>query len=170
MSKVTRWWLMSAGALVLLFGVVVVASTFIGHEGPVEWLDQNLDRTDDNTWLSQDPPLLTADRLASAVEPGSRVVSSWGVALRYSNGTVSVVAGPREGTSNVYWDPSSSRTHRSYRFGRYGWLPGSNPSPGPGTDPRTRTPDGALRAQAVDENVQTRRGEDFRGGGPGSGK
>ena len=88
MSRVTRWWLMSAGALALLFGVVVVASVALGHDSPTRWLDENLERTDDNAWLSQDSPLVTADRLAEAVKPGSRVVSSWGVALRYSSGTV----------------------------------------------------------------------------------
>lgn len=176
MSRVMRWWLMSAGALTLLFGVVMVASVAIGHEGPTGWLDANLERTDDNAWLSQDPPLVTADRLADAVQPGSRVVSSWGVALRYISGTVTVVAGPREGTSNVYWDPSSARVHRRYRFGRYGWggSPGSDLPGDPGTNgptgPRPGGDAGGLRAQAVDESVQTRRGEDFRGGGPGSGK
>ncbi|HEY8547694.1 MAG TPA: hypothetical protein VIL36_21675 [Acidimicrobiales bacterium] len=165
----TRWWLMSAGALSLLFGLVVVASVLIGHQSPTGWLDANLERTDHDAWLSQDPPLVTADRIAGAVEPGSRVVSSWGVALRYGGGTVTVVAGPREGTSNVYWDAASARSPRRYRFGRYGWddvptgTSGRRPG-GQGAD------DGALRAQAVDESVQTRRGEDFRGGGPGSGK
>jgi hypothetical protein len=161
--------MMSAGALAALFGVVLVASVAIGHEGPTGWLDANLDRTGDNTWLSQDPPLVTAEKLADAVKPGSKVVSSWGVALRYSRGSVTVVAGPREGTSNVYWDPSSASTYRRYRFGRYGW--GSDPglpptSPG---DPDGRTGTG-MRTQVVDDSVQTRRGEDFRGGGPGSGK
>jgi hypothetical protein len=164
--------MMTLGGLTLLFGLVVVASVLIGHAGPTAWLDRNLERTDDDAWLSQDPPLVTADRLADAVTPASRVVSSWGVALRYGGGTVTVVAGPREGSSNVYWDPSTSVAHRRYRFGRYGWGSGSDlpPGPGDGSRPGDGTRDGGLRSQAVDESVQTRRGEDFRGGGPGSGK
>jgi hypothetical protein len=156
--------------------MVLVAGVLIRHEEPTGWLDSNLERTGSGAWLSQEPPLVTADRLAKAVPPRSKVVSSWGIALRYGRGTVTVVAGPRPGTANVYWDRSSGtgRAVRHYRFGRYGWwndAPGGF-DPGGTTDPdgRTRAPDGTFTQVAPDADVRTRRGEDFRGGGPGSGK
>jgi hypothetical protein len=154
------------GALALLIGVVLVAGVLIRHEEPTAWLDSNLERTGSGAWLSQEPPLVTVDRLAKAVPPRSKVVSSWGVALRYGRGTVTVVAGPRPGTANVYWDRSSrtgGRAARHYRFGRYGWWNDTGGGP-------TRAPDGTFTSVAPDADVRTRRGEDFRGGGPGSGK
>lgn len=163
------------GALSVLAGVVLVAGVLIRHEEPTAWLDRNLESTGAGAWLSQEPPLVTADRLAGAVRPRSRVVSSWGVALRYARGTVTVVAGPREGTANVYWDAGaggSGRPLRHYRFGRYGWG-GGDTATGP-TDPTDpdgrRPPDGRFTSLTPDADVRTRRGEDFRGGGPGGGK
>jgi hypothetical protein len=158
------------GALSLLIGVVLVAGVMITHDEPTEWLDRNLEPTGAGAWLSQDPPLVTADRLARAVGPRSRVVSSWGVALRYARGTVTVVAGPREGSANVYWDAGATgrnSTARYYRFGRYGWGGDDTTDPDPN---RRRTPDGTFSSVTPDADVRTRRGEDFRGGGPGGGK
>lgn len=167
-----RHLVLGCGAVAVLVGLVVVAVAVLGQRDPTRWLDQNLQRTDNRAWLSQDPPLVTAERLADAVEPASMVVSSWGVALRYARGTVSVVAGPREGTATVYWDASSTRVHRSYRFGRYAWWPDGGTDPAP--DPTGRRPppgtDGTFTPLTPNAEVQTRRGEDFRGGGPGGGK
>jgi len=155
------------GALSLLAGVVLVAGVLMTHEEPTAWLDGNLERTGTGAWLSQEPPLVTADRLARSVRPRSRVVSSWGVALRYARGTVTIVAGPRPGTANVYWDAGTggaNRPLRHYRFGRYRWPDGTVDPDG------RRPPDGTFTSVAPDADVRTRRGEDFRGGGPGGGK
>jgi hypothetical protein len=160
--------LMTGGALTVLAGLVLVAAVVVGHDEPTAWLDRHLESTGANTWLSPDSPLVTADRLADAVEPRSRVVSSWGIALRYARGTVTIVAGPRPGTASVYWDAGAGRRGhgpRFYRFGRYGWTDGGTTGP----DGR-RAPDGTFTSLTPDAEVRTRRGEDFRGGGPGGGK
>jgi hypothetical protein len=156
------------GAIVALVGLVVGAALVIGQRDPVGWLDQNLERTDRHAWLSQDPPMTTAQRLADAVDPASMVVSSWGIALRYAGGTVTVVAGPREGTASVYWD-ASARRYRHYRFGRYRWWSDAG-GPAPAPDGRASGQGTFTPLAAADAAVQTRRGEDFRGGGPGGGK
>ena len=168
-----RWLAAASSAIVVLVGTLLVATVFVGHQGPVDWLDRNLEPTGSSSWLSQQPVIATADTIAGANPPASRVVDTWGVALRYGGGTVTVVPGPREGTSNVYWD--SERSARAYRFGRYGWWGRRG---GGGDDP-DGTPasggSGAGSARFAAEPapvaaVQTRRGEDFRGGGPGTGK
>jgi hypothetical protein len=161
---------MASSAIVVLLGVLLVATVFVGHQGPVDWLDRHLEATGSSTWLSQQPVIATADTIAAANPPASRVVDTWGVALRYGRGTVTVVPGPREGTSNVYWD--TERSPRAYRFGRYGWW-GRGGGGGSGEDERAGSGGGTARFAAQPEPaaaVQTRRGEDFRGGGPGSGK
>ncbi len=182
MSRVSRWLVTSAGALAVLVGVVVVAAAYVGHQGPVDWLDRNTERTGDGTWLAQEAPLAVADRMAAATRPRSRVVSSWGVALRYAGGTATVVAGPRPQTATIYWDGTSGAVRR-YRFGRLGWGTGDGPEDtggggsgggnggGPGVPGRGAPPRSSSFAEVTpDAAVQTRRGEDFRGGGPGSGK
>ena len=93
------------------------------------------------------------------MKPRSRFVDASGVALRYRNLTVTVTAAEQEGQSIVYVDRKGSR--RRYYYGRYG-LGGfsriasfSEQAPTPGSTAST---------------TSTRRGADFRGGGPGSGK
>jgi len=164
-SRVTRWLLAGGGAISMLVGLLIVSAAVIQQQGPVDWLDRNLDRTGDAAWLSHEPPLVTAERMAEATRPSSRVVNSWGVALRYAGGTATVVAGPRARTANVYWDASRRSSPRRYRFGRLIW------DDTDGTPESRRTP-GESRFAPVeaDAAVQTRRGEDFRGGGPGGGK
>jgi hypothetical protein len=159
-----------SGAMAVLVGIVLVGVVVLNHEDPTDWLDRNLESTGPNSWLSQDPPLVTADRLADAVDPRSQVVSSWGVALRYARGTVTVVAGPQPGTANVYWDRAAGghRGSRHYHFGRYVWGTGDGTTGPDGTG--RRAPDGTFSSLTPDADVRTRRGEDFRGGGPGGGK
>jgi hypothetical protein len=82
------------------------------------------------------------------------------------------VPGPRAGTANVYWD--GRRSGRRYAYGRWGWYGGGGSSPD--DDSAGGGSGGAAGRNAFtpiaspDAGVQTRRGEDFRGGGPGSGK
>jgi hypothetical protein len=164
-TSAVRWGAIAVSSLAVLGGALLMAAAFTGHRGPVDWLDRNLERTGSGAGLSQEPVVATADRIADATSPANRVTDTWGVALRYGNGTVTVVPGPRAGTANVYWD--GRRSGRRYVYGRYGWARSSNDDGGGGG--------GASRSaftqvDAPDPGVQTRRGEDFRGGGPGSGK
>lgn len=163
-----RWAAVTVAGLAVLGGLLLVATSLMGHRGPVDWLDRNLERTGPGAWLSQEPVVATADRIAAASPPANRVTDSWGVALRYGNGTVTVVPGPRAGTANVYWD--TGRSTRRYVYGRYGWGGGTRDDDGSGSGGGSGGRAGFRPVEAPDPGVQTRRGEDFRGGGPGSGK
>ena len=160
-----RWGAVAASSLAVLGGLLLVTVAITGHRSPVDWLDRNLERTGDGAWLSQEPVVATADRIAAATSPANRVTDTWGVALRYGGGTVTVVPGPRAGTATVYWD--TRRTGRRYLYGRYLWGGGTSTGDDPGGSGGRSS---FVPVDAPDPGVQTRRGEDFRGGGPGSGK
>lgn len=155
---------------IALIGFVLVGVAFARTQDPRDWLDDNATRTGDDAWTAPEEPLRFADRIASHARPESRVVTTWGVALRYERGTLTVTAGTSPGTTAIYWDGHAGRGVRYYRLGRWsGGRGGFDPIP---TD--QDTPDGSPRtgaaAAATADLVQTRRGEDFRGGGPGGGK
>jgi hypothetical protein len=158
---VKRKWLLVLGAVVALGGILLIASSLLFTSKPVDWLDDNAQKVDDGTYLADDPPLVFSARLADAVEPRSRYVDASGVALRYRDMTVTVTNGETEGTSMVYVDRTGSP--RRYSYGRYGvggWAIVNGFS-----SQTSATPDGTTAG-----TTSTRRGADFRGGGPGSGK
>ncbi len=166
----------AAGGIVVggfaLLGALLIAVAFVRTDDPRDWLDDNATAVSTGAWTAPEAPLRFADRIAQAVPPQSRIVNSWGVALRYRTGSLTITAGSADGTSAIYWDSTrSAAVHRSWRLGR--WPGGGGvfePVPTGSTSGDGRSATGtAGRASAV-ELAQTRRVEDFRGGGPGGGK
>lgn len=159
----------AVGGLALV-GVMLIAVAFVRTDDPRDWLDDNATTVDSGAWTAPEAPLVFADRISRAVPPQSRIVNSWGVALRYRTGSLTVTAGSADGTSAIYWDSTRSATGlRSWRIGRW---PGGSDVFEPASTGSAAGEGGsgtAGRASAVGL-AQTRRVDDFRGGGPGGGK
>lgn len=147
------------GGILSLGGAFLIGNAFLSTPAPVKWLDAHTQKVDDGTYRANQTPLEVADDLAAAAKPRSRYVDASGIALRYRDLTVTATAGKEPSTSVIYVDRKNSRRRYYYgawAAGRFSRVQGFTSAPGDPTDPAATT--------------STRRGEDFRGGGPGGGK
>ena len=150
---------------VLVFALGVGGISYFTAPSPRGWLDGHAKRVAADEWTSEHRPSVVAERLDASVKASGRVDNPWGIVLRYSRSAVTIT--PEGNGSRIFLD--HSRRWRSYGIWRGSRFAGgdgvrSGPTSGPSAPPidADRVP--------IPEAANARRAEDFRGGGPGSGK